>query len=122
MAEERVPILKKQNSDSKSIYFAAALFASRECVFNIELANSLEEKGYKVNLPQRDGFEFGSYFFDKIKLDNKFLPTRAEKDFAFAWIIYMLDVGKFLFESDVLIANLDETLDVGVIIEMSFAR
>ena len=51
MAEERVPILKKQNSDSKSIYFAAALFASRECVFNIELSNSLEEKGFKVNLP-----------------------------------------------------------------------
>ena len=50
------------------------------------------------------------------------MPTRAEKDFAFAWIIYLLDVGKFLFESDVLIANLDETLDVGVIIEMSFAR
>jgi len=44
LEEEKVP-------PSKTIYFAAALFASRECVFNIELSNSLEEKGFKVNLP-----------------------------------------------------------------------
>jgi len=40
------------------LYFAAALFATRECIYNVELTNYLETKGYPVMLPQRDGFEF----------------------------------------------------------------
>lgn len=46
------------NSANKSLYFASSLFNTRECLFNIKLAEKLEDKNYKVFLPQRDGFEF----------------------------------------------------------------
>jgi hypothetical protein len=45
----------------KQIYFASALFNTKECLFNIELCNRLEAKGYKVQLPQRDGFEMTKF-------------------------------------------------------------
>ena len=47
----------KATKDLK-IYFAAALFCTRECIFNIELANKLEADGFQCKVPQRDGFEF----------------------------------------------------------------
>jgi nucleoside 2-deoxyribosyltransferase len=37
------------------IYFAAPLFSQAEMAFNLELTHELEEQGYKVFLPQRDG-------------------------------------------------------------------
>jgi len=40
------------------IYFAAALFNTKECLFNVAIAKKLESLGHKVYLPQRDGFEF----------------------------------------------------------------
>lgn len=41
----------------KRIYFAAPLFCEAEKNFNSELAAVLEEAGYSVFLPQRDGLE-----------------------------------------------------------------
>lgn len=35
----------------KGIYFAAPLFAIKECVFNLEIANRLEASGKTVFLP-----------------------------------------------------------------------
>jgi nucleoside 2-deoxyribosyltransferase len=34
----------------------------------------------------------------------------------------LLDLGKFLYESDVVLANLDEPIDPGVVVEMQFAH
>lgn len=39
------------------IYFAAPLFCQAEKAFNLILAERLEEKGFSVFLPQRDGIE-----------------------------------------------------------------
>jgi nucleoside 2-deoxyribosyltransferase len=33
------------------IYFAAALFNSKECLFNAELTDRLEKQGHNVKLP-----------------------------------------------------------------------
>ena len=41
---------------------------------------------------------------------------------AITWIIYLLDLGIFLYKSDVCVANLDEPLDPGVIVEMMFSK
>lgn len=44
-------------SSGKNVYFAAPLFSQAEKDYNLMLTKLLEEHGYKVFLPQRDGFE-----------------------------------------------------------------
>lgn len=39
------------------IYFAAPLFCQAEKVFNLQLTGKLEERGFSVFLPQRDGVD-----------------------------------------------------------------
>lgn len=39
------------------IYFAAPLFNSAECAYNLEVTQKLEEIGFEVFLPQRDGID-----------------------------------------------------------------
>ena len=99
------------------IYFAAALFSGRETYFNRMMTNILEDKGYTVKLPQRDGFEFGNLTEALTdKLEPKEVPQAVQN------IIYFLDMGIFVAESDVIIANLDEPLDEGVVVEIAYAR
>ena len=50
------------------------------------------------------------------------LKTEHDISRATSWIIYLLDLGRFLYGSDVCIANLDEDLDPGVIVEIMFAK
>ena len=53
---------KKQAAKPKlfrpTLYFAASLYNTRECIFNIDLAQYIQKRGYKLMVPQRDGFEF----------------------------------------------------------------
>ena len=100
-----------------SVYFASALFSSRETIFNYELARRLEAQGYRVWLPQRDGFEFSDL--------REALAKRvsgAELAEAVNAIIYTLDMGVFLPSSNVVVAVLDEPLDEGLLIEIAYAR
>jgi nucleoside 2-deoxyribosyltransferase len=100
-----------------TLYFAAALFSARETWFNRTLSVALEQRGYPVILPQRDGFEFGAL---GRKLEA-ILPAEAVADMV-QTIIYVLDIGRFLASSQVVVANLDEPLDDGVIVEICDAR
>ena len=59
-------------------------------------------------------------FQDKLR-EMKILKDE-EFNAAVYWIIYLLDLGRFLYSSDVCLANLDEPLDPGVIVEMIFAK
>ena len=101
----------------KTIYFAAALFSGRETVFNSILTEMFEDEGYKVLLPQRDGFEF-SKLCESLQIH---LPAQNAA-VALQTIIYLLDIGKFVYESDVVVANLDEPVDEGVVVEQVYAR
>ena len=104
------------NSDI-TIYPAAALFNGRETYFNQALVAGLEKKGYKTLFPQRDGFEFGN--LNKV-LSNKLplneVPSAVER------IIYYLDMGVFVPNSHVVVANLDEPQDEGVLVELAHAK
>ncbi len=100
-----------------TIYLAAALFSGRETWFNHTLSSALERRGHVVLLPQRDGFEFAT-LGEKL---HGIVPVETIGDTVQA-IIYVLDVGRFLPMSDVVLANLDEPLDDGVIVEMCDAR
>ncbi|MBS3087640.1 hypothetical protein J4226_03525 [Candidatus Pacearchaeota archaeon] len=100
-----------------TIYPAAALFNGRSTYFNQALVAGLEEKGYKTNFPQRDGFEFGNLnkaLMDK--LPESEVPSAVEK------IIYYLDMGIFVPQSHVILANLDEPQDEGVLVELAHAK
>jgi nucleoside 2-deoxyribosyltransferase len=44
------------------LYFAGPLFTSSEVAFNARLTAAIEELGYEVYLPQRDGYEVGAGF------------------------------------------------------------
>ena len=101
-----------------TIYLAAALFALREKSFNVDLASRLEHRyGYKVVMIQRDGFQF-RHLDDSLKQNfpgNDVL--KAEQV-----LIYYLDMGYFIPRSDVIVAILDEEMDPGVLIEMTYAN
>lgn len=110
------PAYAKSPADTK-LYIAAALFNSRETRFNIEFVKQIENLKYKTIFPQRDGFEYKFL----AKTTEKFLPpdkiAQSVRD-----LIYLLDMGVFIPESDIVIANLDEPLDEGVIVEMTYAH
>lgn len=50
------------------------------------------------------------------------MVSEEEISLATSWIIYILDLGHFLFGSDICLANMDEVLDPGVIVEIMFAK
>ncbi len=97
------------------VYFASALFNSREQCFNKKIVNVLEED-FEVFLPQRDGFEF-SILFEKFRKHFSF----EESEIAVSILIYLLDIGYFTYNSDVVLANLDEPIDEGVVVELMYA-
>ena len=104
-------------ADKTVVYIAAALFNARETHFNSQLVEGLEKVGYKTNFPQRDGFEFGNL--------AKALSEKLQQDqisSAVQNIIYFLDMGLLIPASDVVLANLDEPLDEGVVVEISYAK
>jgi hypothetical protein len=82
----------------------------------VAIAKQLEELGHKIYLPQRDGFEFS-------QLTSLFPKEFSEMDKskAVAWIIYLADLAK-LSSSTICLANLDEPLDPGVLIEIMYAK
>ena len=50
------------------------------------------------------------------------MKNEEEISRATSWIIYILDLGNFLYNSDICLANMDEDLDPGVIVEIMFAK
>jgi len=105
-------------TDGLMLYPASALFCARESVFNILLVEELERKyGFRSYLPQRDGFEFSKL---TEHLRSQLKPEQVAS--AVEDIIYLADMGIFVPRSQVVVANLDEPLDPGVLIEIAHAR
>ena len=91
----------------KKIYFAAPLFCKSEKDFNLTLAQLLEDAGYKVFLPQRDGFE-------AVLLQDK---TEKEK----VRMIFEKDTSEIL-SSDIFFMVLDGRVpDDGACVELGIA-
>lgn len=101
-----------------TLYPAAALFCARETMFNVMLVEQLEKRfGYRALLPQRDGFEFSKLAIPLASHLPADQVQRAVED-----VIYLADMGWFIPQSQVVLANLDEPLDPGVIVEIVHAR
>jgi nucleoside 2-deoxyribosyltransferase len=110
-------VLIKNFMDEKIvIYNGASLFNTREILFNDKLVSNLEKK-YKIISPQRDGFEF-------VDLMNSISSKVVDKevDLTTKNIIYFLDMGYFIPKSDVILANFDEPIDEGLVVEATYAK
>ena len=91
----------------KTVYFAAPLFSQSEKDFNLNLTNLLEEHGYKVFLPQRDGLL-------AVEMEGK---TEEEK----SRMIFEKDVSEVL-KADILFMVLDGLApDEGACVELGIA-
>ena len=91
----------------KKVYFAGPLFNQSEKDYNLKLSNLLEAHGYKVFLPQRDGFEAAL-------LENK---TEEE----LTKLIFDKDVSEVL-KADIIFMNLDGRIpDEGACVELGIA-
>jgi nucleoside 2-deoxyribosyltransferase len=94
------------------IYFAAPLFCQAELAFNRRLATKLEERGFAVFLPQRDGIE-------RCMLSES--PYREMNDAERRRAIFSLDRDKIL-EAEIFLFVLDGRVpDEGACVELGIA-
>ena len=93
--------------DGKNVYFAGPLFNQSEKDFNLKLAKVLEERGYHVFLPQRDGIEAA------------LLEGKSEEELT--KMIFDLDSGE-VKKADIIFMNLDGRVpDEGACVELGIA-
>ncbi len=93
--------------DGKRVYFAGPLFNQAEKEFNEEIAAVLEEYGYEVFLPQRDGIEAAQ------------LEGKSEEELI--RMIFDLDSSE-VKKADILFMNLDGRVpDEGACVELGIA-
>jgi nucleoside 2-deoxyribosyltransferase len=92
------------------IYFAAPLFCQAEKAFNLQLTRKLEERGFTVFLPQRDGVDSNKPPYDEM--------TDAELRQA----IFTLDRDKCL-EAEIFLIVLDGRVpDEGACVELGIVH
>ena len=90
--------------NGKNVYFAGPMFNYEEKSFNLRLTNLLEEFGYKVFLPQRDGIEAA------------LLEGKTEQELID--MIFPLDVQNVL-NADIIFMNCDGRVpDEGACVEL----
>lgn len=132
----------------KYVYMAAGLFNVETNMVNGYLTKRLEdgfaEKALTINgeavdaqcyLPQRDGFETGKIASFLAHAKTVLNPDGEEDGGAMAagsgkltagevvmYTPYYLDLGYFMSNAVAVIANLDEPIDVGLVVEISYAR
>ena len=95
------------SSSATTVYFAAPLFSQSEKDFNLELTKVLEDHGYQVFLPQRDGYLAA-------ELEGKTEEELTE-------MIFDKDYSEVL-KADVLFMNLDGRVpDEGACVELGIA-
>jgi nucleoside 2-deoxyribosyltransferase len=91
------------------IYFAAPLFCQAELAFNLQLTVKLEERGFTVFLPQRDGLESSKPPYNEMTNDEQ------------RQAIFVLDRDKIL-DADVFLFVLDGRVpDEGACVELGIA-
>ena len=91
----------------KRVYFAGPMFNQAEKDFNLKITSILEEYGYQVFLPQRDGIE------------GALLEGKTEEELID--LIFPLDVENVL-KADIIFMNLDGRVpDEGACVELGIA-
>ena len=93
--------------DGKIVYFAAPMFCQSEKEYNLKIAKILEDHGYTVFLPQRDGLE-------AFMLEGKSEEEKTK-------MIFKLDHDE-VNKADIVFMNLDGRVpDEGACVELGMA-
>ena len=101
--------MRLEGEDDMLVYLAGPLFCQAERAFNLQLTEKLEERGFEVFLPQRDGFESCE------PPDSETTVDEWQRG------IFELDRGKVL-EADALLLVLDGRVpDEGACVELGIA-
>jgi hypothetical protein len=118
------------------IYMAAGLFNVETNMVNAYFTKQLEafyaknpltKRGEEIQakcyLPQRDGFEVGK-IADFISHAGHILPPDGKLTAAevVMYVPYYLDLGYFMSNSIAVVANLDEPIDNGLMVEIAYAK
>ena len=91
----------------KKVYFAAPMFSQADKDFNLAMVNILEEAGYQVFLPQRDG------------LEAALLVGKTEEELT--KMIFELDAQQ-VKKADIVFMNIDGRVpDEGAAVELGMA-
>ena len=91
----------------KKVYFASPMFNHAEKAFNLEIVKVLEEHGYRVFLPQRDGIEAAG------------LEGKTEEELI--KMIFALDAQE-VKKADIVFMNIDGRVpDEGACVELGIA-
>lgn len=94
-------------NEGKNVYYAGPLFCQGERDYNLKIVKVLEENGYTVFLPQRDGI-------DPSELEGKSDEEKAD-------IIFKKDVEE-IGKADIIFMNLDGRVpDEGACVELGIA-
>ncbi len=97
----------KNVGKGKKIYFACPMFSQADKNYNLEIVKILEDYGYKVFLPQRDGIEAAQ------------LEGKTEEELT--KMIFELDAGE-VRKSDIIFMNIDGRVpDEGACVELGMA-
>ena len=92
-----------------SIYFAGPLFSQAEKEFNLKLTQKLENLGFEVFLPQRDGVEKNKAPYCKMTKEKR------------RKVMFSLDIRKII-KSDIFLFILDGRVpDEGACVELGIA-
>ena len=95
------------HKEGKRVYFAGPLFSQSEKDFNLKLANILEDYGYEVFLPQRDGIEAA------------LLEGKTEEELT--KMVFELDYTEVM-KADIVFMNVDGRVpDEGACVELGMA-
>ena len=104
---ESAPAAEKTVNTGKAVYFAGPMFSQAEKDYTLKLAEILEENGYTVFLPQRDG------------LEAALLQGQTEKEKA--QIIFEKDVTEIM-KADIVFMVVDGRVpDEGACVELGIA-
>ena len=81
-------------SEGKRVYFAGPLFCQAEKDYNLQLTKLLEDHGYKVFLPQRDGFEAAQFVGKSEDELSKMIFEKDVSEILKADIVFMVLDGR----------------------------
>jgi len=99
--------IMKTIGHGKKVYFAGPMFNQAEKDFNLKITKLLEEYGYQVFLPQRDGIEAAR------------LEGKSEEELI--KMIFDLDAGQ-VKKADIVFVNIDGRVpDEGACVELGIA-
>jgi len=106
------------NSSKKCIYCSGPLFCPEELAGMSAIARVLEQAGFSVFLPQRDGLEAYILKYINTPLNTNLLNIRSQIDHA----IFALDIFQVVERCQAIVVNLNGRVpDEGAIVEASIA-